>query len=580
MGARGCGIDEGSATVKVVEVELKDGALVPVGALALPAVETGLDSAALQSAMKQSGMKSRQAVLGLTGKDLVIKYQQVPPVADFQLKKIVAFELDEIRKQSGDKLAADFNVMPSRADLTSDDIVLMALSREQRIEDRSAALARAGVTTRHFTPNAIALYHAFRAFGPATSGDVLVVSIGKQSSDFAVIRDGDLLYARSVGTGGDVLTDAIAAEFGVSKAKAESLKRELGDLRPRDKRAGLSQQAEKVSYALEGAAGRLFSMVQSTLQLAKGQMQLNQLEISKAWITGGSAVMKGLDEYLSGNLGVPVQRFDPLAEAGVAVEGAGTLDLAVAAGLAVMAADGESWSVELLTAAEKTRRDWTKKHVFTVAALVAVLAYLGVYAWQCQSRHDLAFRQASRVTLEWKKRQANSTSVERLRGERGDLAAKVDLLEKRKAAGDGLVRALGMLSTQLPEDLWVTELELEMLESKAAAKDKVAKKPMIVVDGAGKSRGTRSIDDSYLAFVDTVRALDAKIDWKPADIIETQTVKGGQVEYRLNLTWLTEPAAKVVDDAAADDTAGPSKSPPKNPSKSSTNNAAKPSGGN
>jgi type IV pilus assembly protein PilM len=550
MGARGFGIDEGSATWKAVEVELKEGALVPVAAAALPTGEGSPDPAAVAALLKGSAIKSRQAVLGLTGKDLVIKYQQVPPVPDFQLKKIVAFELDEIRRQSGDALAADFNVMPSRADLTSDDIVLMALSREQRIEERLAALQQAGVATRHFTPNAVALFHSFRAFGPATSGDVLVVAIGKTSSDMALMRDGDLLYARSVGTGGDVLTDALASEFGVSKAKAESLKRELGDLRPRDKRSGLSQQSEKVSYALENAAGRLFSMVQSTVQLAKGQMQLNQLELSKVWITGGTAAMQGLDEYLAGSLGVPVQRFDPLGDAGVAVDGAGSLDLAVAAGLAVMAADPQAWSVELLTGGERRAREWKQKHLFTAAALLVVAVYLGIYAWQCQSRFEVADKAAVRLGGEQRKRTGNKDALERLRVERGELAAKVDQLEKRKAAGDSLVRALGLLSTTLPEDLWVTGLELELLEAKGTARDKVAKKPLIVVDGAGKSRGTRAADESFSAFVETVRGFGEKEDWKPVEFVEAPSQRDGQVAYRINMSWLGEPAMAKDDDAA------------------------------
>jgi len=288
MAARGLGIDEGSATVKAVEVEKQGAGFVPVKAVALAADEAGgYAPESLAAALKQGGVKSSAAVLGLTGKDLVIKYQQVPPVPDFQLRKIVEFELDEIRRQSGDELAADFNVMQVAADLTSDDIVLLALTREARLAERGGALASAKLKVRHYAPNAIALYHAFRIYGPATAGDALVVSFGKTASDFAVMRDGDLLYARSVNTGGDVLTDALAEQFNVSKAKAESLKRELGDLRPRDRRSGLSAQQEKVSYALEGAAGRLFSLVQSTLQLAKGQMQLNQLNVAKVWITGG-----------------------------------------------------------------------------------------------------------------------------------------------------------------------------------------------------------------------------------------------------------------------------------------------------
>ncbi len=546
MAARGLGIDEGTATVKAVEVELKDGALVPARAIALPAMEEGgFAPATLQATLRQAGFKSKGVVLGLTGKDLVIKYQPVPPVADFQLKKIVAFELEEIKKQSGDELAGDFNVMPSRADLTNDDIVMLALSREQRIEERSAALQAAGLATLHFTPNAVALFHAFRVFGPATSGDVLVVSIGKSASDFAVIRDGDLLYARSVSTGGDVLTDAIADQFGVSKAKAESLKLELGDLSPRDKRSGLSQQSEKVSYALEGAAGRLFSMVQSTLQLAKSQMQLNQLNISKVWLTGGSAAMKGLDEYLAGSLGAPVQLFDPLADAGLAVEGAGTLDLVVALGLAVMAADDEAWSVELLTAAERKRRDFTKKHVFTLAAILLVAVYLGLYGWKYRERHQTTTTAAARIGAESRKRSNNASQFENLRTERAELATKVDLLEKRKAAGDGLVRALGMLVTELPEDLWAASLAVEQREVKSALRERSAKKPFVVVEGGGKPRKARGIDEVYSSFIDAVGAPAADPDYRPPFFEQRQAPKPGVIEYTLTMSWLEEPPVEA-----------------------------------
>ncbi len=562
MAERGLGLDEGSASIKVVEVEKKEGTLVPVRAAAIPAKESGLEPAALQAALAQAGMKGRAAVLGLTGKDLVIKYQQVPAVADFQLKKIVAFELEEIQRQSGDPLAADFNVMPVRADLTSDDIVLLALTREARIDERSARLAEAGLKARHFTPNGVALFHAFRLFGPATSGDALVVSIGRSSTDFAMIRDGDLLYARSVSGGGDVLTDAIAEQFNVGKPKAESLKRELGDLRPRDRRAGLSAQAEKVSYALEGAAGRLFSTVQSTLQLAKAQMQLNQLDVKKVWLTGGSAGMKGLDDYLAASLGVPVQRFDPLTDAGVAVEGeAGGADMTVALGLAVMAADAEAWSVEVVGAAERRKREFQRKHVFTIAALLLVAVYLGLACFRWSREHATATQAASKLRGERDRRQRNSSRFDALRAERADLAARVDLLEKRKAAGDGLVRALELLAKHLPEDLWVSNLELELEEAPGGAKEKGAKVPTIVVDGAGKSRGTRSVDDSYSQFTQAIRALPADADERPGEEpVETQNSAREKFEYRLRLTWLAAPKPVEADGDATPPADGAKKS--------------------
>jgi type IV pilus assembly protein PilM len=546
MAVRGLGLDEGSATVKAVEVEKRDGALVPVRAVAIAAAEGdgAWSAAALEAALASAGIKGRSAVLGLTGKDLVIKYQQVPAVADFQLKKIVEFELEEIKRQSGDPLAADFNVMPVRADLTSDDIVMLALTREPRIDERTARLKEAGLSARHFTPNAVALYHAFRVFGPATSGDVLVASIGRTSSDFAVIRDGDLLYARSVSSGGDLLSEALAEQFNVSKAKAESLKRELGDLRPRDRRQGISQQSEKVSYALEGAAGRLFSTVQSTLQLAKSQMQLNQLEVTKVWLTGGSAAMKGLDDYLAASLGVPVQRFDALKDAGVAVEGdASGADMTVALGLAAMAADADSWSVEVIGAGERRKREFQRRHVFTIAAILLVAAYLGLAFWRWSGDHEAATKNYLALKHERDRRQRNATKVETLKAQRADLAARVDVLEKRKAAGDGFLRSLQLLTRHLPEDLWVANLELELEETPGAAKDKTSKRPVILVDGAGKSRGTGSVEEAWTRFTQAIHSLPGGSDEQPGEEpIESQSSGREKFEYRLRVTYLKPPA--------------------------------------
>ena len=556
MAARGLGVDEGTATVKAVEVEKRGETFVPVKAVAVAAADDGSwEPAAFAAALKQAGVKSGDAVLGLTGKDLVIKYQQVPAVPDFQLRKIVQFELEEIKRQSGDDLAADYNVMQVSADLTSDDIVMLALTREARLAERGAAVAAAKIKARHYAPNAIALYHAFRVFGPATTGDALLVSFGRGSTDFAVTRDGDLLYARSVNTGGEILTDALAEQFNVGKPKAESLKRELGDLRPRDRRSGLSAQQEKVSYALEGAAGRLFSLVQSTLQLAKGQMQLNQLNVAKVWITNGTAQMKELDDYLAASLGVPVEKFDPIGDAAVAVEGpAHSTDLTVALGLAILAADADCFSVEVVPAAERKKREFARKHAFTLAALVLVVAYLGVAWWRMSGEHARAETEGRKLSAQKKKRDANEQRLAELKAARSDLALRVDQLEKRKAAGDGVVRALELLVGHLPDDLWINEVELRYPDASGADKEKLAKTPRVFVNGAGKSLGTRAVDESYTKFLGDVQALAPDAEERPFDLVNTQNSGRDRLfEFQLTLSYLAgqkpPPAGEAKDEA-------------------------------
>ena len=546
MAAKGQGVDEGSSAVKVVEVAKKGGALLPVSAAAV-AAEWDRDAPSwngeeLRGHLRQAGIKPSGVVAGLSGKDLVVRYHQVPEVPDWQLRQIMEFEVAEIEKQSGDSLASDFNLLPVASDLSSDDTVLLALTREQGIEERNERLGTSGLKPRYYTPNAVALYHAYRLYGPAADGDVLIANIGKSGSDLVVVREGDLLYARSAGTGGDVLTEALVKEFNVSPAKAEKLKCEMGDLRRASERKGLSPQQEKVSYALESAAGRLYQLVQSTLQFAKSQLQLNQLEPSLVLLTGGSARMKGLDQYLEGNLGVPVKLFDPLADADVEVDGnADTLAMTAALGLAVMAADPEAYSVEVLSRKARKAREFQERHVFSVLALLLVLGYLGFSAYRAKGEYAQARSDHSVLNVERSNRQRKENQFADLKSEQLDLMARVNALERERAGGESLARALRSMSLHMPDELWLESVELE---NRKEAGRSATLTPQIGVRGRGRSVGDRSADAAFQSFVHDLRSEQSL--GVPGRLIESPSTVRDDFAFELRFDYLL-PAPPPAD---------------------------------
>jgi type IV pilus assembly protein PilM len=539
MATLGLGLDEGTSTTKLVLLQKRGELLAPAAAVSIPVSADGdTDAESVAAALSAAGIKGREVVAGLTGKDLVIRYHQVPDVPDWQLRKIMDFEIEEIKKQSGDELCADFNLLPVASDLSSDETVLLALSREQRVEERSARLRAARLRVRHFTPNAIALYHAFRVFGPAESGDVVLVNVGRTSSDLAILRDGDLLYARSVNTAGEVLDQALVQEFNVSAAKAETLKQEFGDLRPRDRRTDLSPQQEKVSYALETAAGRLFQMVQSTLQFARSQIQLNRLEPTKVYLTGGSARMRGLDEFLAAGLGVSVEVFDPVGEAGCEVEGpAPTPSLTVALGLAVLGADPEAYSVELLDSAASRTREFKERHLYTLLAFVLVLAYLGLSWVRTGGDYERAQKDSLSLSREQKRRKSGEARLQALSEEQAALAERLDLLEKKKTAGEALERTWSAVVRHLPPELWISRLELEYENDEVSRR--APRIPVVLVEGHGRSVADRSVDEAYREFVNAVRADLAFPD--PGRFVDTPPTQRGDFDFRLRLDFLARP---------------------------------------
>src|SRR6185295_7302158 len=76
----------------------------------------------------EAGFKPETARVGVTGRNVNLRYTRVPQVPDWQLKKLMHFEVEEIGGQSGAEVASDFNVLPAQAENEGEDVVLLAMA--------------------------------------------------------------------------------------------------------------------------------------------------------------------------------------------------------------------------------------------------------------------------------------------------------------------------------------------------------------------------------------------------------------------------------------------------------------------
>src|SRR5262245_40935802 len=97
-------------------------------------------------AASELDFKPQTARVGLTGRDVNIRYPRVPRVPDWQLRKLMRFEVEEIGGQSGSEVASDFNVLPPIAEVEGEDVVLLAMARESLLETHGEGLASVGGT--------------------------------------------------------------------------------------------------------------------------------------------------------------------------------------------------------------------------------------------------------------------------------------------------------------------------------------------------------------------------------------------------------------------------------------------------
>jgi rod shape-determining protein MreB len=169
----------------------------------------------------------------------------------------------------------------------------------------------------------------------------MVIDVGGGTTEVAVISLGGMVVWESIRVGGYEMDDAIVDHVKnmhkllIGQETAEAAKIEIGSVSPdddggettvagRDLVTGLLRRVTvsgaDVRRALEGPAGRIVAAVKDTLERTPPELAAD-LGVRGIVLAGGGSLLRGLDQKLRDEVGLPVQIADsPLT---CVVEGAG-----------------------------------------------------------------------------------------------------------------------------------------------------------------------------------------------------------------------------------------------------------------
>lgn len=545
MAGKSIAIDVGSHSLKAMAVRVGKQGLAVTRFGAAPHGEAG----------GLAGLPLQGVVCGLSGRDMTLRYSQVPPTPDWQLRNLMDLEIQDLAQQSGGSLSADYNLLPAQDPEAGVDTILLALARDEALDRLQDAVRAAGGEASGFVPNCVALYNAYLKAGPVEE-DVVVclANIGHQTIDIALVKGLDLLFARNLSGGGKVLDDAIAAAFNVSERKAESLKRDLIDLDPQSRGKFASGQAEKVTMAAGGAANAIVAGIQSSVAFCKSQTRIEDLRLDKVLLSGGGARIRGLRGLLREALRCPVDLFDPFANVDLSALPADEHDqlqamrseAVVALGLAAGRADGSLYALEVVPAAVRRRQRLLQQTLWNVAAAAVGVLLLVLLARQLRTDTEAADVALGRVLAQ--KNRALSVhkeaedQVERNLRDR----ALVDHLSALATPLQGAVRTARALRAHLRPELWIRKFDVT--QAAAGPAQPGGKKVLVVVDGAGKEIDGVDVGQVYLRFLAAFRA-DPLLPQDPARITGTNPPSAdAALAFKLTIDWTpdSKPASTEV----------------------------------
>lgn len=240
----------------------------------------------------------------LPGHHTLTKFIRTPSSSSDKRQKIIEFEAQQAIPHPLDEVV--WGHLELHDDGIDTEVVLAAVKREL-VDKLHATMTGSGLEAERFTPAGLALWRAFRFCYPEVNESVILVSIGARSTQLLFLEKGHVFH-RTLGFGGNTVTQQIAEELRLEFAPAETLKKQV--LAGKDSLPEHSPARVAVRQAAHGFAVRLATEIgRSSVIYRRNSDAAMPVAL---YYTGGGSLIGELPQILADKLKLPVERFDPL----------------------------------------------------------------------------------------------------------------------------------------------------------------------------------------------------------------------------------------------------------------------------
>lgn len=307
-------LDIGSSSVKMLELEsdragrqrLKHFGIEPLPPEAIVDGAVMNQSAivsAIKSLLAKHKVKTRDAVVAVSGNSVIIKRISLPLMTQEELDESIPWEAEQYIPFDVNDVNIDAFILQGQADEAGQMEVLLVAARKELVNEYTGIIQDAGLKPAVIDVAAFALENMFTLNYDVSPAPTALVNVGASTVNINVLRRGVSAFTRDLGVGGRAFTEEIQRSMNVSYEEAESFKL-AGD--HSDRAAVVPEEVERVlSTVAENISTEVHRSLDFYLSTAGGG------DLSKVYLAGGAALTPGLRETLERVCACPVEVVDP-----------------------------------------------------------------------------------------------------------------------------------------------------------------------------------------------------------------------------------------------------------------------------
>jgi len=312
MGKVSVGLDIGISSIKVVSL-IKDEQFKLVSLGSIPAPSPGMvsdaeiDLQAVAGAIKKlftaTKIEEKEVIVALPESKVFTRViDDLPYLTDAELSSAIKYASEEFIPMPLTEVNLNWQILQrsNPKEQNAKTMVLVIASPKNVVAKYINVINMAGIRPKALETEIIAVSRSLvgnNPFSPST----LIIQMGATTTDFATVAKGLIWLTRSISTGGQAMSRALAQHFSFDTSQAEQYKRVYGLL---------SDQLEgKVYEALKPVVDIILGECKRVIQAHDSKYTQNP--IKRVVLSGGGAKMPGLVVYLANSLGLEVQEADP-----------------------------------------------------------------------------------------------------------------------------------------------------------------------------------------------------------------------------------------------------------------------------
>lgn len=308
------GLDIGTTRVRAVEIQPGRGAptVLRYGEVPLPlgAVRDGEVAApevvvpALKQLWTHARFGHRNVVMGVGNQRVMVRSLSLPWMPIEQIRASLPYQVQDTLPVAVEDALLDFYPTGQAEGPTGRTVqgLLVAATRDT-VQANLLAVESAGLRPVVVDLNAFALVRAHLAGGVGNRVAALI-DIGAASTNVIVVARGVPRLVRTLATGGQSVSEAVAASMNIAVAEADNIKRQVG--------VGFSAPGELEAAAdvINHVSQSMVESIRNTLAYYSSNNPGEQIEL--AILTGGGAYLNGLGQYIASVTRLPVAMGDVL----------------------------------------------------------------------------------------------------------------------------------------------------------------------------------------------------------------------------------------------------------------------------